>query len=99
MSTPLKMFATLPPSYLPELRRTVWGRMFGHCIQETRKKADLSIEEAAGLSGMESSEWMAVEEGTVPQDLNQLRAMADAMEVSFDKIATLVLVCRAAWEL
>jgi transcriptional regulator with XRE-family HTH domain len=99
MSTPLKMFATLPPSHLPELRRTVWGRMFGHCIQETRKKADLSVEEAARLSGMKSSEWMAIEEGSVPQDINRLRAMADAMEVNFDKIATLVLVCREAWEL
>jgi transcriptional regulator with XRE-family HTH domain len=93
------MFATLPPSYLPEQRRVVWGRMFGHCIQETRKNADLSIEDAARLSGMEPSEWMAVEEGTVPEDISQLRAMADAMEVSFDKIATLVLVCREAWEL
>jgi transcriptional regulator with XRE-family HTH domain len=99
MSTALKMFASLPSSYLPELRRTVWGRMFGHCIQETRKKADLSIEDAARLSGMEISEWAAVEEGTVPQDVNRLRAMADAMAISFDKIATLVLVCRAAWEL
>jgi len=25
--------------------------------------------------------------------------MADAMEISFDKISTLVLVCRAAWEI
>jgi transcriptional regulator with XRE-family HTH domain len=99
MSTALKMFASLPSSYLPELRRTVWGRMFGHCIQETRKKADLSLEEAARLSGMESSEWMSVEEGNVPRDINQLRAMADAMAINFDKIATLVLVCREAWEL
>jgi hypothetical protein len=35
----------------------------------------------------------------VPQDINRLRAMADAMEISFDKISTLVLVCRAAWEI
>jgi transcriptional regulator with XRE-family HTH domain len=73
--------------------------MFGHCIQEARKKSDLSIEEAARLSGMKSSEWMAIEEGSVPQDINQMRAMTDAMEISFDKIATLVLVCREAWEL
>jgi transcriptional regulator with XRE-family HTH domain len=75
------------------------GRLFGSCIHETRKKADLPIEEAARLSGMEVSEWMAIEEGCVPQDINRLRAMADAMQISFDQIATLVLVCRAAWEL
>jgi transcriptional regulator with XRE-family HTH domain len=68
--------------------------MFGHCIREARKTAGLSIEQAARLSGMESSEWMGVEEGTVPQDINQLRAMADAMGIRFDRIATLVLVCR-----
>ena len=42
---------------------------------------------------------MAIEEGNVPQDINRLRAMAEAMQISFDKIGTLVLVCRAAWEL
>jgi transcriptional regulator with XRE-family HTH domain len=99
MSTPLKMFASLPSSYLPEVRRQSMGRLFGHCIQKTRENTELSVEEAARLSGMQSSEWMAIEEGAVPQEINRLRAMADAMEISFDKIATLVLVCRDAWEL
>ena len=96
MSTALKMFASLPSSYL--LRQSM-GRLFGSCIQEARKKADLSIEQAARLSGMEASEWMAIEEGTVPQDPSRLRAMADAMQISFDQIGNLVLLCRAAWEL
>ena len=95
MSTEKKMFASLPSSYL---FRQSMGRLFGSCIHETRKKADLPIEEAARLSGMEVSEWMAIEEGCVPQDINRLRAMADAMQISFDQIGTLVLVCRAAWE-
>ena len=96
MSTELKMFASLPSSYL---FRQSMGRLFGSCIQEVRKEADLSIEEAAGLSGMEISEWVAVEDGHVPQDVNQLRAMAETMQISFDKIGNLVLLCRAAWEL
>ena len=75
------------------------GRLFGSCIQEARKTAGLSLEEAARLSGMEISEWMAIEDGYVPQDVNRLRAMADTMEISFDQIGTLVLVCKAAWEL
>jgi hypothetical protein len=48
---------------------------------------------------MESSEWMAIEDGCVPQEINQLRAMAEAMEISFDRAASLVLLCRDAWEL
>lgn len=99
MSTMFSMFAPLPSSYIPEIRRESMGRLFGHGICACRKQAGLSIEQAASLSGMEASEWIAVEDGCVPQDVNRLRAMAAAMEISFDKIATLVLVCRDAWEL
>ena len=96
MSTDLKMFPSLPSSYL--LSQSM-GRLFGSCIQEARKTAGLSLEEAARLAGMRTSEWAAIEEGTVPQDASRLRAMADAMQISFDQIGTLVMVCRAAWEL
>ena len=99
MSKTSKMFAPLPPTYVPEIRRQTMGRLFGFCIQKTRESAGLSIEEAARLSGMDLSEWMAIEAGTVPQDINRLRAMAGAMEISFDKIASMALVCRGAWEL
>jgi transcriptional regulator with XRE-family HTH domain len=90
------MSFSLPSS--DELLRQSMGRLFGHYIQDVRKHAGLSIEEAARLSGMEVSEWMAIEKGNVPQDINRLRAMADAMRISFDQIGTLVLVCGAAWE-
>lgn len=96
MSIASKMSFSLQSS--DELLRQSMGRLFGDCINEIRKKAGLSIEEAARLSGMEVSEWVAIEEGTVPQDISRLRAMADAIEISFDQIGTLVLVCGAAWE-
>jgi transcriptional regulator with XRE-family HTH domain len=96
MSTKKKMFASLSS---PHLLRQSMGRLFGSCIQSTRKMAGLSLEEAARLSGMEISEWMAIEDGYVPQDVNRLRAMAETMQISFEQIGTLVLVCRAAWEL
>jgi hypothetical protein len=99
MSTMSKMFALLPPSYIPEIRRQSMGRLFAFCIRETRENAGLSVEQAAGLSGMSISEWMAIEGGCVPQDVNRLRAMAGALQVSFETIASMVLVCRAAWEL
>jgi transcriptional regulator with XRE-family HTH domain len=93
------MFAPLSSSYAPEIRRQSWGRLFGFGIQESRLKAGLSIEEAARLSGMESSQWMAIEDGCVPQDINRLRAMAETMQINFDRVASLVLLCRDAWEL
>ena len=97
MSIASKMSLSLPSS--SHLERQSMGRLFGHCIGETRENAGLSIEEAARLSGMKVSEWMAIEEGSVPQDINRLRAMAETMRISFDKIANMVLLCGAAWEL
>jgi len=99
MNTNRKLFASLPPTYIPEVRRRCMGRLFGFCIQETRKNAGLSIEDAARLSGMELTEWTSIEEGNVPQDINKLRTMAEVMQIKFDQIASMVLVCRGAWEL
>jgi len=99
MSTMCKTFAPLPSTYVPEIRRQSIGRLFGFGIQEMRQNSGLSIEEAARLSGMELTEWMAIEDGCVPQDINRLRAMAEAMQINFEKLASWVVVCRAAWEL
>ncbi len=93
------MPAFLPPSYPSEQHHTVQSLLFGHSICEARKSAGLSIEDAARLFGMEVSEWMAIEEGYAPQDVSQLRAMADAIEIRFDRIAMVALLCRDVWEL
>lgn len=89
--------ASLPPSIATEMRQ-FWGRMFGSGIQAHRQRAGISVEEAAGLSGMTVSEWMAIEDGHVPQDVNRLRAMAAAIEIRYDQIATMALLCQDAWE-
>ena len=93
------MFASLPPTCLPELRRQMWGRLFGLGIRENRRNAGLSVEEAARLSGMEVSEWTAIEDGYVPQTAAQLRSIAGTLEISYDRLLSLVLLCREAWEL
>ena len=90
--------ASLPPSIAAEMRR-FWGRTFGEGIRAHREHAGISIEDAAGLSGMAVSEWMAIEAGYVPQDVNRLRAMAAAIEIRYDQIATLAFLCQGAWEL
>ena len=48
---------------------------------------------------MELSEWMAIEDGHVPQEMDRLRDMAGAMEVNFEKMLNWVALCREAWEL
>ena len=89
----------LHPSIATDYRRQFWGRMFGDGIRISRERAGISVEEAAGLSGMAISEWMAIEDGNVPQDVTRLRAIAASIEVSYDQISSLALLCREAWEL
>ena len=82
---------------LGPVRRLVWGRLFGQCVGKTREAAGRSVEDAARLAGMATSQWAAIEAGYVP-DPTQLRPMADALELGYDKIATLAVLCRDVWE-
>jgi hypothetical protein len=47
---------------------------------------------------MEASQWAAIEAGYVPTDAAQLRSMADALSLGYDKIAVLAVLCRDGWE-
>ena len=93
------MFTPLPATYVPELRCQAWGRLFGQGIRSARTETGMSIEEAAGLSGIEVSEWMAIEDGHVPQEMDRLRAISAVLEISFEKVMNWVFLCREAWEL
>ncbi len=98
MSSVNRMNATLTDNHAAEIRRQTWGRLFGFSINAARIDAGLTIEQAADLAGMELSEWAAIEDGHVPQDAARLRAMAAALEIRFEKVANMVLLCRGAWE-
>lgn len=53
-----------------------WRQMFGSMILERREAIGRSVEEAAWLAGMASSEWAAIEAGHIPADPARLRSMA-----------------------
>jgi len=80
------------------LIRRSQGRLFGRFIAGVRENQNRSIEQVATLAGMTMCEWLAVEAGRVPNDPNQLRQIADALEVGHDKIAIFALICREAWD-
>ena len=82
---------------LRQATRQSWDRLFGNCIEKTREACGRSLEEAARLSGMETSEWAAIEAGCVP-DPAQLHPMSDALGLRHDKIAMLAFICQGAWE-
>jgi transcriptional regulator with XRE-family HTH domain len=94
-----KPFRPLPPDYLPELRRQAWGRLFGLFIQSRRDEIKMPVEEAAGLSGMQISEWMAIEAGHVPQQMDRLRAISATLELTWDRMLNMLALCQEGWTL
>ena len=89
--------SVMSQSPLFNVRRQGLRRLFGGMVQDRREMIGRSIEECASLSGMESSEWAAVEAGHVPADPAKLRSMAAALEIRFDQMAMLVHLCQGAW--
>jgi len=88
----------LSPSANFALRRS-WAGIFAKAIEHNRQARGLSLEEAAQLAGMEVSQWAAIEAGSVPQTTAQLHALAGTLEIGYDRLLNLVLLCRDAWEL
>jgi transcriptional regulator with XRE-family HTH domain len=82
---------------MASIRRQVWRRIFAMMIESARKRLGRSREQAATLAGMESSEWAAIEAGHVPADPARLRAMAASLEIRFEQMENMVLLCREAW--
>ena len=83
--------------YNPIPHISIWRQMFGSMVRERRRAIHRSLDEAARLSGMEPSEWAAIEAGHVPADPARLRSIAAAIEVRFDELAVLVYLCQDAW--
>jgi hypothetical protein len=75
-----------------------WRRLFGIMIQDVREFTARSVEEAAQLAGMESSEWAALEDGDIVVDPAWLRPMADALGIRFDQMQTMVHLCQFVWQ-
>jgi hypothetical protein len=82
-----------------EHARRSWAGIFSTGIENARKLTGRSISEASHLAGMELSEWMALEAGAwLPQTSEQLRAIAGALEMDYDRLASFTLLCWSAWE-
>jgi transcriptional regulator with XRE-family HTH domain len=78
--------------------RAFWTNVFSSAIRQARQGCGLSVEQAAQLAGMEASEWAVIEAGLGPPTIVQLHSMAGTLEISYDRLLNLALLCRDAWE-
>ena len=87
----------IAPSASFTLRR-FWAGVFARAIEHNRQARGLSVEDAAQLAGMKISEWAAIEAGAVPRTEAELHAIAGTLEIGYEQLLNLVLLCRDAWE-
>lgn len=81
----------------PTQSREQWARFFGHMIRTNREKKG-SIAKIAARAGMTVEEWKALEEGQIPTTVEQLQAIATALDKEWRGMVALVGFCRDAWE-
>lgn len=88
----------IAPSANFPIRHRFWAGLFAKAIEHNRQARGLSVEDAAHLAGMEASQWAAIEAGVVPRTDAELRSIAGTLEIGYDQLFNLALLCRDAWE-
>jgi hypothetical protein len=74
--------------------------LLARCVRRRREQLGLSIERAAELSGIASSEWCALEAGWVPDDESRLlSAIAGTLESGYLNVSFIAEISRYNQEL
>jgi len=75
----------------------VLGQLFGIFMRKAREAGYLPLDGVARLAGMRTAEWLAIEDGQVP-DPSQLELIAVVLGLTQEEMAKTVQVCRRAWD-
>ena len=78
-------------------RPTSWiASALANYARNRREELNLSAARAAELSGIEVSEWYALEEGWVPEDRAVIQAIAATLRVRWTEVEALAFLVRLA---
>jgi predicted transcriptional regulator len=61
--------------------RVFYTHLFARLVRDRRRKLGLTVNRAAELAGITSSQWVSIEAGWVPQDHQIVRTIAAALEI------------------
>lgn len=61
--------------------RIFYTHLFGRLVRDRRRKLNLTVDQAAELTGITSSEWIAIEAGYVPQEYKMVRTISETLSV------------------
>lgn len=61
----------------------------GRYASKRREELGITLARAAELSGLELSEWCALESGWIPEDMNTIRAVAGTLRIDWKDLSFL----------
>jgi len=94
------MFTPLPSTDENKYFEGVWSRVFGSFMGSAREKAGISVEQAAGMTCIGAQRWSAMEAGDwLPETRQQFHLIASALDIDWDTMVGVVMMCRGAWGL
>ena len=73
--------APIPSAAPQEGDPSWWDLALAHATRRCREQLGLTIEAAAELAGLQSSEWVSLEAGWVPWEEDTLHAIASTLQV------------------
>jgi transcriptional regulator with XRE-family HTH domain len=79
-----------------EASRLCWVSAIARYARIRREQLGLTIDRAAELSGMEVSQWVALEDSWVPEERAMLHSIATTLRVRWSDFDLVALFARAA---
>ena len=77
-----------------EASRLRWACALARYTHDRRQELGLTVAEAAELAGLEVSQWAALEDGWVPEELATIRAVAGTLEVRWTDLHMVAFLAR-----
>lgn len=93
----------MSPRRLPAFHSTgadprLCAQIFGELVRPCRYLTDRSIEELAPSAGLTPADWEAVEDGRVPDCIEQMLLMASALQIGDSLLAPMLTLCARAYQ-
>jgi hypothetical protein len=78
--------------------RVHYTHLFARLVRDRRRELRLTVARAAELTGIELSEWIAIEGGWVPREHQEIRTISETLQVRTAELAFASLLSRCAQE-
>jgi hypothetical protein len=67
--------------------RIFYTHLFARLVRDRRRTLGLTVARAAELTGMQVSEWLALEAGWVPREHRMIRTISETLQVRTTELA------------